>query len=75
MYVAGEKSRGILGEAQLDLTAYGENESKTIKIPLDKCDYEGAYIEVTLKGVEAKAKSTPRNGDPNMSSEQMSNVM
>lgn len=63
LHVASDKQKGILGEAQLDLTNYGLNESKIMKLPLEKCEYEGAYIEISIKGTEAKSKSTPKTGN------------
>mmetsp|Transcript_117602 Transcript_117602/g.163787 ORF Transcript_117602/g.163787 Transcript_117602/m.163787 type:complete len:84 (+) Transcript_117602:216-467(+) len=69
LHVASDKSKGILGEAQLDLTSYGHNESKVMKLPLEKCDFEGAYIEIALKGTEAKSKTTPKGGNTSISSE------
>eukprot|EP00352_Strombidinopsis_acuminata_P004283 CAMPEP_0176388946 /NCGR_PEP_ID=MMETSP0126-20121128/37980_1 /TAXON_ID=141414 ORGANISM="Strombidinopsis acuminatum, Strain SPMC142" /NCGR_SAMPLE_ID=MMETSP0126 /ASSEMBLY_ACC=CAM_ASM_000229 /LENGTH=77 /DNA_ID=CAMNT_0017757459 /DNA_START=214 /DNA_END=447 /DNA_ORIENTATION=+ len=63
LHVASDKSKGILGEAQLDLTSYGHNESKVMKLPL------GAYIEIALKGTEAKSKTTPKGGNTSISSE------
>ena len=55
-----DKARGTLGKADLDLALYGENEFKIIKLPLMNCKYEGAFIEVGLKGtINTKAAKTP----------------
>jgi hypothetical protein len=42
-----------LGEADLNLCEYGENDYKIIKISLRKCEDPNAFIEVGLKGIVA----------------------
>ena len=54
-----DKARGTLGKAELDLALYGDNEFKTIKLPLQNCKYEGAFIEVGLKGTINQKAKTP----------------
>lgn len=41
----------------MNLSEYGENEYKVIKINLRKCDDPSAYIEVGLRGVVATEKA------------------
>ncbi len=55
-----QKEKKVLGEANLDLSLYGENESKIIKLPLNKCADPDAYIEVGMKAFEADDKSKAR---------------
>ena len=47
----------------MDLAEYGEKNAKKFKLPLEKCKYEGSYIEVTLQRVMPK-------DDLNMSKEE-----
>jgi hypothetical protein len=42
-----------LGEADLNLSDYTENDYKVMKIPLRKCADPDAYIEVALRGTLA----------------------
>jgi len=57
--VSKDKGKQTLGEADLNLSDYTENEYKTMKIPLRKCTDPDAYIEVALRGTLAQEK-TPR---------------
>lgn len=57
-----DKGKGILGEADLNLSDYQENEYKYLKLPLRKCHDSDAYIEVGIRGTEAREK-TPRHRD------------
>lgn len=41
----------MLGEADLNLSEYGENDYKIMKLNLRKCDDPSAYIEVALRGI------------------------
>jgi hypothetical protein len=64
--VAGEKGKGILGEAELNLSDYLEGEYKSIKLTLDKCVDNNAFIEVGLRATKAaseKKKKSKDNGD------------
>ena len=58
-----DKTRGTVGKAELDLALYGDNEFKTIKLPLQNCKYEGAFIEVGIKGIINQVAKTPTDGD------------
>lgn len=48
----GGKDKGVLGEAQLNLSDYLIDEFKIIRLPLQKCVDDEAYIEIGLKAVE-----------------------
>lgn len=50
----GDKGIGLLGEADLNLRDYSENEFKILKLPLKKCNHEDAYVEVGLRASPAK---------------------
>lgn len=55
-----------MGEADLNLSDYTENEFRYIRLPLRNCSDPDGYIEVGLRGVVAKEKkqeSTPKNKD------------
>lgn len=61
--MAGDKGKGILGEADLNLSEYSEDEFKIFKLPLKKCFDPDAYIEVGLRATPAKDKAqTPKTG-------------
>ena len=47
--VMHEKTKSVLGEADLDLSEYVENENKQFKLTLKNCEDEEAYIEVGVK--------------------------
>jgi hypothetical protein len=53
-----------LGEADLNLSEYSEDESKIFKLPLKKCFDAEAYIEVGLRAtpVKEKKEQTPKAG-------------
>ena len=51
--VASDKEHGILGKTDLDLSKFGQDEFNNITLSLSDCPYEGATLEVGLKGVEA----------------------
>lgn len=53
--VASDKAHGLLGKVDLDLSRYGEEDFLVQQLPLEGCEYEGAFIEVGLKGAESKA--------------------
>ena len=60
--IMGDKGIGVLGESDLNLSDYAENEYKLFKIPLKKCNDQEAYIEVGLRATPSKgAPSTPRS--------------
>jgi len=61
--IAGEKGKGTLGEADLNLSEYQEGEFKIFKLPLKKCVDEDAYIEVGLRATEAKTEKKKTEGD------------
>lgn len=52
-----------MGETDLNLSDYAENEFRYYKLALKNCADPDAYIEVGLRGVVAKEKkeSTPKN--------------
>ena len=57
MTVVGDKGKGVLGEAELNLSEYSENEFKILKLNLTKCMDSEAYIEVGLRASAAKERS------------------
>lgn len=57
--VAKDKTKTPLGEADLNLSEYGENEYKTMKLSLRKCEDPSGQIEVALRGTQVQEK-TPR---------------
>lgn len=59
----GDKGIGILGEAELNLSDYAENQYKSFKLPLKNCADSEAYIEVGLRASASKegAPSTPKS--------------
>lgn len=60
--VVGDKGKGLLGEADLNLCEYGDNEFKILKLPLKNCSDPDGYIEIGIKGSQVKEKKseTPR---------------
>jgi len=59
--VAGDKAKGVLGEAELNLSDYILGEYKSFKLPLNKCMDESAVIEVAIRaneGVNKERRST-----------------
>ena len=60
--VAKDKSKTALGEADLNLSEYGENDYKVMKLNLRKCEDPSGYIEVALRGTLV-AEKTPRAKD------------
>lgn len=64
LIVNGDKGKGVLGEAELNLSDYSEGEFKVLRLPLRNCADPDAVIEVGLKGSQAKerkeAPSTPK---------------
>lgn len=55
--IVGDKGKGVLGEADLNLRDYSEKEFKIIKLPLKKCIDEEAFMEIGLRALPSKAKS------------------
>jgi len=51
--VAKDKTKTPLGEADMNLCDYGENDYRTLKLNLKKCDDPNAYIEVAIRGTQA----------------------
>ena len=70
--VASDKTRGILGKCELDLSQYGDGEFNVLTLNLKDTNYEGAYIMVGLKGVPAK-KLTPGASPSNAAQSNYSN--
>ena len=58
LVIASDKAHGILGKADLDLSQYGTADFQMHKLPLYDCAYEGAFVEVSLKGAEKRRAST-----------------
>jgi N-terminal C2 in EEIG1 and EHBP1 proteins len=58
--VINHKEKKVLGEAELNLSDYVENEEKLFKIPLSKCEDPDAFIEVGMKAYDAEEKETGR---------------
>ena len=54
--VSGEKGKGVLGEAELNLSDYIMGEYKSFRIPLTKCVDDEAFIEVALRANDAAKK-------------------
>jgi hypothetical protein len=73
--VSGEKGKGVLGEADLNLSDYSETEFKVFKIPLKKCLDETAYIEVGLRATPAKEKSSRGGKDSSEAKDSMIALM
>eukprot|EP00347_Sterkiella_histriomuscorum_P014694 403359906 len=55
--VAKDKSKTALGEADLNLSEYGENDYKVMKLNLRKCEDPSGYIEVALRGTLVAEKT------------------
>ena len=53
----GDKGIGMLGETDLNLRDYSENEFKILKLPLKKCTDNEAFMEIGLRASPAKHKS------------------
>lgn len=58
LIVLSDKSRGVLGKAELDLSKYGTNDFEVHRLALQECAYEDAFVEVRLKGSEKRKQST-----------------
>lgn len=54
----------MLGEADLNLSEYFEDEFKVFKLPLKKCFDTDAYIEVGLRATPSKEKSSTPKARP-----------
>ena len=63
MTVIGDKTNGVLGEAELNLSLYSEDEPASYKIPLKKCVDPDAYLDLTLFAVPIPDKTinTPKS--------------
>ena len=57
--MASDKSHGILGKAELDLSVFGDEDFHSVTLDLIDCKYEGAQISVGLKGVPNVARNSP----------------
>ncbi len=62
--VTADKGKGVIGEADLNLSEYTENEYKILKIPMKNCADPDAFIEVGLKGSQAKEKKSTTDPAP-----------
>lgn len=47
--MTGDKGKGVLGEADLNLSDYTEYEFRYMRLPLKGCSDSDAFIEVGLK--------------------------
>ncbi|CDW83998.1 UNKNOWN [Stylonychia lemnae] len=56
--INGNTGKGLLGEADLNLSDYQENEFRYMKLPLRNCSDPDAYLEVGLKATQAREKKT-----------------
>ena len=52
--IASDKAHGILGKADLDLSQFGTTDFQVHVLPLRDCAFEGASVEVRLKGAEKR---------------------
>ena len=59
--VASDKTRGILGKADLDLAQFSYDDYRILRLDINECQYEGAWVEVGLKAVPATKSSSNRN--------------
>lgn len=57
--VAADKGGGVIGEADLNLSEYKEDEFNILKLSLKNCQDSDGYIEVGLKANQVK---TPKGG-------------
>ena len=64
--IASDKVRGIIGKADLDLAQFEYDDFNVIRLEIKECQYEGAWIEVGLKG-EFGVKTTSTRNKLNMS--------
>ena len=64
--MASDKARGILGQAELDLSQFSYDDFKLLRLDIRECKWEGAWIEVGLKAVPANRGSS-RTGNLNES--------
>jgi len=73
--IAADKGKGVLGEADLNLSEYSEGEFKIMKLPLKNCSDTDAFIEIGIKGSQAKEKkeapSTPKEQNTEENKEQI----
>ena len=51
LIIVSDKSRGILGKCDLDLTKFSYDDFNVLRLNLSECQYEGSWIEVGLKAV------------------------
>ena len=60
--IVADRGKGILGEAELNLSDYKEKEYRIMKLELKNCSDPDAYIEIGLRATLAKEKtaSTPK---------------
>jgi len=59
--IASDRSRGILGKCDLDLALFDYDDFQMHRIEVRECAYEGAWVEVGLKGALATRSSTRNN--------------
>lgn len=70
--VASDKSRGILGKAQLDLAQFQYDDFKRQRLMLTDCQFEDAWVEVSLKASVSSRNST-RNLDTSTANDSVLN--
>lgn len=63
MTIVGDKGKGTLGEADLNLSDYTEGEYRIMKLTLKNCADPDGFIEIGLRATQAKEKesSTPKS--------------
>ena len=59
--MAGKKEIGIIGKVELDLAIFKRDDYNNVKLMLGSCEYEGAFIEVGVKGTESKGNTSSGN--------------
>ena len=48
-----------MGKAELDLSLYGDDDFNILKLKLENCEFEDAFIEVGLKATPVVKAPTP----------------
>ena len=70
--MASDKAHGILGKCDLDLSKFGDGEFNMMTLSLRNCQYEGAYVEVGVKGVPNPKAASPSANPLNRSTTSLS---
>ena len=72
--IASDKTRGILGKADLDLAQFSYDDFKVMRLDIEECQYEGAWAEVGLKAVPSLRKSNSNRMDTSLNLSQRSST-